>query len=72
MDVRQAIEKRRAYRSLLPVDITPELLEKMATAASLAPSCFNKQPWRFVAVHDKDMARGSKNSSAPGISTYSM
>lgn len=55
MDVRAAIEKRRAYRSLLPVDITSELLEKLATAASLAPSCFNKQPWRFVAVYDKEI-----------------
>lgn len=55
MDVKQAIRKRRAFRSLSPVDITPELLQELATAASLAPSCFNKQPWRFVAVHDKEI-----------------
>lgn len=53
MDVKQAIEKRRAYRSLSPVDITPELLQELAAAASLAPSCFNKQPWRFVAAYEK-------------------
>lgn len=55
MKVDKAIGTRRAYRSLLPVEITPALLEKLATAASLAPSCFNKQPWRFVAVYDKEI-----------------
>ncbi|NLO86992.1 MAG: nitroreductase [Firmicutes bacterium] len=55
MDVREAIERRRAYRSLSPVKITPELLADLALAASLAPSCFNKQPWRFVAVYDREI-----------------
>src|SRR5690606_3707788 len=55
MDVREAIERRRAYRSLSPVEITPELLADLAHAASLAPSCFNKQPWRFVAVYDREI-----------------
>lgn len=54
MNVNEAINKRRAYRSLKPVDITPELLGELAAAASLAPSCFNKQPWRFVAVYAKE------------------
>lgn len=53
MNVSEAINKRRAYRSLKAVDITPELLEELSAAASLAPSCFNKQPWRFVAVYDR-------------------
>lgn len=55
MNVSEAIHMRRAYRSLKPVDISPKLLKKLATAASLAPSCFNKQPWRFVAVYDPDI-----------------
>jgi nitroreductase len=55
LKVHEAIEKRRAYRSLSPVEITPELLKDLAEAASLAPSCFNKQPWRFVAVHDAEI-----------------
>lgn len=55
MNVHEAIQKRRAYRSLSPVEITPELLKDLAEAASLAPSCFNKQPWRFVAVHGREI-----------------
>ena len=54
MDVSEAIQLRRAYRSLDPVEITPELIEKLGTAAHLTPSCFNKQPWRFVFVYDPE------------------
>lgn len=55
MNVKEAISQRRAYRSLKPVEITRELLDDLATAASLAPSCYNKQPWRFVAVYDQEI-----------------
>jgi len=54
MNVREAIEKRRAYRSLAPVEITPELIADLARFAQLAPSCNNNQPWRFVFVHGKE------------------
>jgi nitroreductase len=54
MDVKTAIEKRRSYRSLDPVKITDETIEDLAKSASLAPSCFNNQPWNFVFVHDKE------------------
>ena len=54
MDVRQAIDERRAYRALDPVEITDELVHDLATAAQLAPSCFNNQPARFVFVRDPE------------------
>ena len=52
MDVCQAIQERRAYRSLSPVEISDDLIEDLAHSAQLAPSCFNNQPWRFVFVRD--------------------
>jgi nitroreductase len=52
MDVKRAIEERRAYRSLDPVEITDDLVNDLAESARLAPSCFNNQPWRFVFVYD--------------------
>ena len=55
MDVMEAIQKRRAYRSLEPVEITEEIINELAKAAQLTPSCFNNQPWKFVFVYDKDM-----------------
>jgi nitroreductase len=50
LEVMDAIEARRAYRSLDPVSITETLIKDLAMSASLAPSCFNYQPWRFVFV----------------------
>lgn len=54
MDVSMAIEKRRAYRSLKPVEITTEMLEDLAQSAGLAPSCYNHQPWRFDFVSGEE------------------
>jgi len=53
MKVKDAIETRRAYRSLKHIGITNELITEFGKSASLAPSCFNKQPWRFVFVDDE-------------------
>ncbi|MBI5000713.1 MAG: nitroreductase family protein [Euryarchaeota archaeon] len=52
MDVKDAIEQRRAYRALDPVEISDDTVRELASAAQLAPSCFNNQPWRFVFVRD--------------------
>ena len=52
MHVIDAIETRRAYRSLDPVEITDELIRDLARCAGLSASCFNYQPWRFVFVRD--------------------
>ena len=48
MSVRERIEERRAYRSLDPVEVSDETVHELARCAGLAPSCFNKQPWRYV------------------------
>jgi nitroreductase len=54
MDVFEAIEKRCAYRSLDPVEISQGPIVSLAKCASLAPSCFNNQSWRFIFVVDPD------------------
>lgn len=58
MTVRDAIDQRRAYRSLERTAITGETLQALISAASLAPSCFNNQPWRYVFVHDASALSG--------------
>jgi nitroreductase len=55
MHVKDAIDTRRAYRALAPVEITDELIKELASAAQLAPSCFNNQPWRFVFAKDPEV-----------------
>jgi len=57
MNVKEAIEKRRAYRSLDPIDITIDLIEDFAKVARITPSCGNNQPWRFVFVYDKEVLK---------------
>ena len=58
MDVKEAIEKRRAYRALCPVEVTDEMIKELATAARLTASCFNNQPWKFVFVRSKEALAG--------------
>ena len=53
MDVHDAIELRRAYRSLERATVTGETARDLAGHALLAPSCFNKQPWRYVFVYER-------------------
>ncbi len=53
MELDEAMQKRRAFRALEEVEITDEIIEKLAKAARLSPSCFNNQPWNFVFVKDK-------------------
>lgn len=55
MKVKETINKRRAYRSLDPVEITEEFIKDLAECAQLTPSCFNNQPWRFVFAYDKEI-----------------
>jgi nitroreductase len=55
MNLKEIVEKRRAYRSLEHVDIDDSLIDEIAEYARLSPSCFNSQPWRYVFVYAKDV-----------------
>lgn len=55
MHVQEAIQARRSYRALKPIEITADLINTLAESAQLAPSCFNNQPWRFVFAHDPNI-----------------
>lgn len=55
MEVKEAIKKRRAFRSLIPVQITKELIDDLAECAQITASCFNHQPWKFIFVYDTDV-----------------
>ncbi len=46
------IEIRRAKRALSEEKIPEEVVKRIMTAATYAPSCFNNQPWRFLVVTD--------------------
>jgi nitroreductase len=66
MKVRQAIMKRRAYRSLEPIEITEEFIFDLAECAQLSASCFNNQPWRYVFVYDLKVLKEMHEALSPG------
>lgn len=52
MTVAQAIRSRRSIRRFKDETIPEADLREMLTLASLAPSAFNAQTWRFVVIQD--------------------
>ena len=66
MDVIQAINERRAYRSLEAAEVTEDLIRLLARAAQLAPSCSNNQPERFVFVYDAGKLKEMHAALTPG------
>lgn len=61
-----AIESRRARRAITTQPIDRETLTQLLQAAHLAPSCANKQPWRFVIVEDESVLSQIKEHLAGG------
>ena len=66
MNVIEAINERRAYRSLAPATITEELVRDLAKCAQLAPTCFNYQPARFVFVWEPAVLEKMKTVFSKG------
>lgn len=66
MDVQEAINARRAYRSLDPVEIDEDLIRDLAQHAGLCCSCFNKQPWRFVFVKGRERLKEMREALSEG------
>ncbi|MHA2202277.1 MAG: nitroreductase family protein [Candidatus Hodarchaeales archaeon] len=61
MTFENLVNRRRAYRALETVEITKDLIEESARIAQLAPSCSNKQPWRYIFVYEKDILTKLQN-----------
>jgi len=53
-ELNDSILLRRALRGIKPDPVEDEKLETLLKAAHLAPSCMNKQPWRFLVVRTKE------------------
>ena len=55
MAILSEIKDRRSIRKYKSVEVTDELLNELLTAAFLAPSGSNEQPWDFIIVKSKEM-----------------
>lgn len=63
--INPVIAARRARRALADEPVSREEIETLLAAAHLAPSCFNNQPWRFVAIDDPETLAAVK-AEMPG------
>ncbi len=60
------IEKGRARRALDEKIIPDDVINRVLKSAVWAPSCFNNQPWRFVAVRSEEVLGRVKENLAGG------
>jgi nitroreductase len=59
MELRDAIAGRHSMRDFRPDAVPRDVLERLISAAALAPSSMNEQPWRFfVATGESRRALG--------------
>jgi nitroreductase len=57
LDVFEAMRTARTIRRLRPDPIPDDVLRRVLTAATWAPSGGNRQPWRFVVVREAALKR---------------
>jgi len=50
MEIYEAVTSRRAVRGFLDIPVSPEVVERVLSAAACAPSGSNLQPWRIYVV----------------------
>ena len=55
LSVTEAAERRRSIRAFEPDPIPREDLTQILDVVRLAPSAFNIQPWRFIAVETPEL-----------------
>src|SRR6056297_253951 len=60
------IEKRRAYRGISDRPIDEDVQKRLLTAATYAPSCFNRQPWRFVVARSEEARAKVRHALSDG------
>ncbi|MBX7251640.1 MAG: nitroreductase family protein, partial [Candidatus Promineofilum sp.] len=51
-DPLELLLSRRSIRRYTGQPIPPEIIDRLLTAATQAPSAHNRQPWRFVVMTD--------------------
>jgi nitroreductase len=78
METFEAIAARRSIRQFKPDPVPQEILEKILTAGTQAPSGKNKQPWKFYVVQGEkcgemtdEMQKGIHRLEGQGIRTGS-
>lgn len=66
MDVKEAIQKRRALRALDSRPIPDDVVAELVDAMRLSPSCNNMQPWRVVLTRKEPHLEALKGTLSKG------
>lgn len=61
MELKEVIQKRSSVRKFTADEINVEHLKEMVKFAGLAPSANNCQPWKFIAITNKDLLKHMAN-----------
>lgn len=55
MDLMEALMTRRSIRSYRDEPVQDEVIEEIISAAMMAPSAGNEQPWQFIVIRKKEL-----------------
>ena len=61
MELKDAIEKRASVRQFTSDEVSVGNLREMIRLAGLAPSINNSQPWRFIAITNRELLNSMSN-----------
>ncbi|MFD6177346.1 MULTISPECIES: nitroreductase [unclassified Isoptericola] len=67
MDVYEAVDSRRAVRAFSPEPVPREVLDRVLTAATRAPSSGNLQPWHVYVVTGEPLAELKRRATARAL-----
>lgn len=70
MDIYEAMSTLRAVRRLKPDPIPDDVLDRVLTAATWAPTGGNHQSWRIIAVQDAALKQGLEDLYRPHWESY--
>jgi nitroreductase len=70
MDIYDAMSTLRAVRRIKPDPIPSDVLQRVLTAATWAPTGGNHQPWRMIAIQDADIKQGLEDLYRPHWEGY--
>ena len=65
MEIYDAMSTLRAVRRIRPDPIPSDVLRRVLTAATWAPTGGNHQPWRMIAVQDAALKQGMEDLYRP-------
>lgn len=57
MELKQVIESRASVRNFSSDDVPVEHLREMVRLAGLSPSVNNSQPWKFIAIKNRELLK---------------